>query len=131
MSMVAYVYLGDAMRADETGVTIDLSRLKKIPDPRAEIGDPNTPFDPEEEQGDAPPEIELGRLLAISRFLGVLDPRVAYGIQLLLASAQRRRTVIHIRFLPGKPQGIKIQMRQVGDQPSGPVRTFLLGRSVG
>ena len=87
-------YLGDATRADETGVTIDLSRLKKIPDPRVEIGDPNTPFDPEEEQGDAPPEIELGRLLAISRCPDVLDPRIAYGIQLLLASAQRRRTVI-------------------------------------
>jgi hypothetical protein len=60
-----WTYLGDATRADETGVTIDLSKLKK--DPRVEIGDPNTPFDPEEEQGDAPAEIELGRLLAISR----------------------------------------------------------------
>jgi hypothetical protein len=87
-------YLGDATRADETGVAIDLSRLKKIPDPREEIGDPNAPFDPEDEQGDAPPELELGRLLAISRCPGVLDPRIAYGIQLLLASAQRRRTVI-------------------------------------
>src|SRR5450759_394710 len=89
-----WTYLGDATRADETGVTIDLSRLKKIPDPRMEIGDPNTPFDPEEEQGDAPPEIELGRLLAISRCPGVFDPRVAYGIQLLLASAQRRRNCL-------------------------------------
>lgn len=87
-------YLGDATRADETGVTIDLSRLKKIPDPRVVIGDPNTPFDPEKEHSDAPPEIELGRLLAISRCPGVPDPRIAYGVQLLLASAQRRRTVI-------------------------------------
>jgi hypothetical protein len=62
-----WTYLGDATRADETSVTIDLTRLKKVPDPRSEIGDPNTPFDPEEEHGDAPPEIELGRLLAISR----------------------------------------------------------------
>jgi hypothetical protein len=45
-------------------------------------------------KGGAPPEIELGRLLAISRCPGVLDPRVAYGIQLLLASAQRRKTMI-------------------------------------
>jgi DNA invertase Pin-like site-specific DNA recombinase len=44
-----WTYLGDATRADETGVTIDLSRLKKIPDPPAEIGDPNTPFNPEDE----------------------------------------------------------------------------------
>lgn len=89
-----WTYLGDATRADETGITIDLSRLKKISDPRAEIGDPNSPFDPEDEPSDAPPEIELGRLLAISRCSGVLDPRIAYGIQLLLASAQRRRTVV-------------------------------------
>jgi hypothetical protein len=45
-----WMYLGDATRADETGVTIDLSRLKKILDPRTEIGNPSTPFDPEEEQ---------------------------------------------------------------------------------
>jgi integrase len=89
-----WTYLGDATRADETGVTIDLDRLNKIPDPRAEIGDPNTLFDPDDEQGDAPPEIELGRLLAISRCPGVLDPRIAYGVQLLLASVQRRRTVV-------------------------------------
>jgi hypothetical protein len=42
---------------------------------------------------DAPPEIELGRALAIAR-AGVLPDRVSLGLQLLLASIQRRRAVI-------------------------------------
>jgi len=46
-----------------------------------------------EARGKAPPEIMLGRVLAIAR-AGVLPERISLGVQLLLSSVQRRRQVV-------------------------------------
>jgi hypothetical protein len=86
-------WLRDASRVNVTGVVIDLSKVRTLPRTRVEVGDPDRPFDPDNERGKAPPEIELGRALAIARS-GALPNWAGYGLQLLLASAQRRRTVI-------------------------------------
>jgi hypothetical protein len=60
----------------------------------SEDGDPNRQFDPKRDlKKKSPPEIELGRALAIARS-GALPDWASYGLQLLLASAQRRRQVI-------------------------------------
>jgi hypothetical protein len=81
-------WMGDASRVGVTGVTINLPRTL------SEDGDPNRRFDPKRDlQKKSPPEIELGRALAIARS-GALPDWAGYGLQLLLASAQRRRQVI-------------------------------------
>jgi hypothetical protein len=89
-----YGWLRDPARARETGVTVSIADLRPPPRPRSEVGAPGLIFDPEIElRGKAPPEIEIGRLLAISRS-GVLPEPVGLGFQLLLASVQRRRQTI-------------------------------------
>jgi hypothetical protein len=86
-------FLADGERQEHTSVVPNLLLRAKAPDrTRNEIGDPNR-IDEDRERGDAPPEIELGRALAIAR-AGVLPDRVSLGLQLLLASIQRRRAVI-------------------------------------
>jgi len=88
-----WTFLADGERQEQTSVVPNLLLRAKAPDrTRNEIGDPNR-IDEEAERGDAPPEIELGRALAIAR-AGVLPERIALGLQLLLASVQRRRAVI-------------------------------------
>jgi hypothetical protein len=86
-------FLRDASRADITGVTVDLKDVRRLPGTLVEDGDPNKPFDPDKESRDAPPDAELGIALAITRCQGALRPREAYGLQLLMASVQRRRAV--------------------------------------
>jgi hypothetical protein len=88
-----WTFLADGERQEQTSVVPNLLLRAKAPDrTRNEIGDPNR-IDEDRERGDAPPEIELGRALAIAR-AGVLPDRVSLGLQLLFASVQRRRAVI-------------------------------------
>lgn len=88
-----WTFLADGARQDETSVVPNLLLRAKAPDrTRKEIGDPNR-INEEVERGDAPPEMDLGRALAIAR-AGVFPERISCGLQLLLASAQRRRTVL-------------------------------------
>lgn len=88
-----WTFLADGTRQDETSVVPNLLLHAKAPDRTPnEIGDPNR-IDDDAEKGDVPPEIELARALAIAR-AGVLPDRIGLGLQLLLASVQRRRTVI-------------------------------------
>ena len=88
-----WTFLADGERQEQTSVVPNLLLRAKAPDrTRNEIGDPHR-IDEDRERGDAPPEIELGRALAIAR-AGVLPDRVSLGLQLLLASIQRRRAVI-------------------------------------
>ena len=89
-----YGWLRDPARVRETGVTVSIADLRPAPRPRSERGAPGLAFDPQTElRGKAPPEIEMGRLLAISRS-GALPQSVSLGFQLLLASVQRRRQTI-------------------------------------
>jgi integrase len=84
-------WLAEAVRQDETSVADGVMiKLKAPPRTRLEIGE--AAFDPDNEVGDAPPEIEIGRALAIAR-LGCLPERIGLGIQLLIGTAQRRRAV--------------------------------------
>jgi hypothetical protein len=63
----------------------------RAPDPTlVEIGEEE--FDPEDEAGEAPPPIEIGRALAIAR-LGCLPERIGLGLELLIGTVQRRRAV--------------------------------------
>ncbi|CUT11449.1 FIG01005984 hypothetical protein [Bradyrhizobium sp.] len=57
---------------------------------RVEVGE--EAFDPDDAAGDAPPEIEIGRALAIAR-LDCLPEQIGFGPQLLIGTAQRRRAV--------------------------------------
>lgn len=87
-------WMGDASRVSITGVTINLDKVQPLPRTLSEDGDPNRQFDPKRDlKKKSPPEIELGRALAIARS-GALPDWASYGLQLLLASAQRRRQVI-------------------------------------
>jgi hypothetical protein len=86
-----WVWLRDPARSRLTGVTVSIADLRTPAKPRDEVGRPGVRFDPEREaRGKAPPEIEIGRVLAIAR-AGVLPGKISLGIQLLLAGAQRRR----------------------------------------
>jgi integrase len=88
-----WTFLADGGRREKTSVVPNLLLRAKAPDrTRNEIGDPNR-IDEDKERGDAPPEIELGRALAIAR-AGVLPDRISLGLQFFLASIQRRRAVI-------------------------------------
>jgi integrase len=84
-------WLAEALRQDETSVADGVMiKLAAPPRTRVEIGE--GAFDPEDERGDAPPEIEIGRALAIAR-LGCLPERVGLGLELLIGTVQRRRAV--------------------------------------
>ena len=87
-------WMGDASRVSITGVAINLDKVQPLPRTLSEDGDPNRQFDPKRDlRKKSPPEIELGRALAIARS-DALPDWASYGLQLLLASAQRRRQVI-------------------------------------
>lgn len=86
-----WTWLSEAVRQDETSVADGVMvRLEAPPRTRSEAGE--EAFDPDEDEGDAPPEIEIGRALAIARN-GCLPERIGLGLQLLIGTAQRRRTV--------------------------------------
>jgi integrase len=84
-------WLAEATRQDETNVA-DGVMLKLAAPPRTRVELGEEAFDPEDEMGDAPPEIEIGRALAIAR-LGCMPERVGLGLQLMIGTAQRRRAV--------------------------------------
>jgi hypothetical protein len=84
-------WMAESVRQDETHVADGVMVKLKTPDAtREEIGEEE--FDPEDEVGKVPPEIEIGRVLAIAR-LGCMPERVGLGIQLLTGTVQRRRAV--------------------------------------
>jgi integrase len=84
-------WMAEAVRQDETSVADGVMlKLEAPPRTREEIG--GEAFDPEDEQGDAPPELEIGRALAIAR-LGCMPERIGLGLQLMIGTAQRRRAV--------------------------------------
>jgi len=84
-------WLAEAVRQDETSVADGVMlKLQAPPRTRVEIGE--EAFDPDDEAGDAPPEIEIGRALAVAR-LGCLPERIGLGLELLIGTAQRRRAV--------------------------------------
>src|SRR5665647_561566 len=60
-------WMGDASRVSVTGVTINLDKVRPLPRTLSEDGDPNRQFDPKRDlKKKSPPEIELGRALAIA-----------------------------------------------------------------
>jgi len=84
-------WMAESVRQDETHVADGVMVKLKTPDAtREEIGEEE--FDPEDEQGKVPPEIEIGRALAIAR-LGCMPERIGWGLQLLVGTVQRRRAV--------------------------------------
>jgi hypothetical protein len=92
-----WTWLAEAPRQDDTnvpdGVMVKLAAPEKT---RVEVGEPVKPKSeqkkPEKNAGRTPPPIEIGRVLAIAR-LGCLPERIGLGIQLLVGTVQRRRTV--------------------------------------
>ena len=89
-----WTFLSAAHRRSLTGVTADLRTVRFEDRTRAEEGDPNRPFDPDDELGDAPEPLQLGIALAIAKCPGALEPHEANALLLLLASCQRRRAVM-------------------------------------
>lgn len=84
-------WLAEAARQDETSVVDGvMMKLQVPPRTRVEVGEES--FDPDDEDGDTPPEIEIGRALAIAR-LGCLPERIGLGLELLIGTVQRRRAV--------------------------------------
>lgn len=84
-------WLAEAVRQDETSVQDGtMIKLEAPPRTRVELGE--EAFDPDDEVGDAPPEIEIGRALAIAR-LRCLPERIGLGLELLIGTVQRRRAV--------------------------------------
>ena len=70
-------FLADPSRQDETNVVENLLlRVKPPARTRVEVGAEG--FDPDDEGGDVPPEIEIGRVLAIAR-QGYFPKRVDLG----------------------------------------------------
>ncbi|MDA9411894.1 integrase arm-type DNA-binding domain-containing protein [Bradyrhizobium sp. CCBAU 45384] len=98
-------WLAEAARQDQTSVAEGVMTGLKAPDrTRKEKGEPTkvpqpatklAPDDPAAWIGDAPPAIEIGRVLAVAR-LGCLPPRIGLGLELLIGTAQRRRTIVGI-----------------------------------
>jgi len=89
-----WVWLRDPVRSRATGVTVSIADLRAPSPPRKDVGTPGKVFDAAAEaRGKAPPEIMIGRVLAIAR-AGVLPERISLGVQLLLSSIQRRRQVV-------------------------------------
>ena len=87
-------WLRDPVRSRTTGVTLSIADLRAPAAARKDAGAPGHVFDAAiEARGKAPPEIMLGRVLAIAR-AGVLPERISLGVQLLLSSVQRRRQVV-------------------------------------
>lgn len=85
-------WLADSRRQEQTGVEPNLLLKAKPPDSnKAELGDPNAPAILHHDDN-TPPEIALGRALVMSRS-GLLNLQAALGVQVLLATAQRRRTI--------------------------------------
>ncbi|QDM22748.1 integrase family protein [Tardiphaga sp. vice154] len=87
-------FLSAAHRRSLTGVSADLRTVRFEDRTREEEGDPNKPFNPDDEVGDAPEPIQLGIALAIARCPGSLEPHESNALLLLLASCQRRRAVM-------------------------------------
>lgn len=86
-----WTWLAESVRQDETSVADGVMiKLQAPPRTRVEIGE--EAFDPDDEAGDAPPEIEIGRALAIAR-LGCVPERIGLGLELLIGTVQRRRAV--------------------------------------
>ncbi len=86
-----WTWLAEAVRQDETGVADGvMTKLAAPPRTRVELGE--QAFDPDDEHGDAPPEIEISRALVIAR-QGYLPERIGLGLQLLIGTCQRRRAV--------------------------------------
>jgi integrase len=84
-------WLSESVRQDETSVADGvMTKLEAPPRTRSEVGE--EAFDPEDEAGDAPAEIEIGRAIAIAR-LGCMPERIGLGLQLLIGTVQRRRAV--------------------------------------
>ncbi|MGY4177636.1 hypothetical protein ACVIHH_002927 [Bradyrhizobium sp. USDA 4518] len=84
-------WLAEAVRQDQTNV--EDARMAKLQAPlrtRIEIGE--EAFDPEDEQGDAPPEIEIGRALVMAR-QSYFPERICLGIELMIGTCQRRRAI--------------------------------------
>lgn len=85
-------WLAETVRQPETRVADGaMIKLKAPPRTRNEIGEEED-FDPEDEAGEAPPPIEIGRVLAIARS-GCLPERISLGLELLIGTVQRRRAV--------------------------------------
>jgi integrase len=88
-----WTWLADSRRQEETGVEPNLLLKAKPPDSnKPELGDPTAPA-VIDHVDDTPPEIMLGRALVISRS-GLLNRQASLGVQVLLATAQRRRTIV-------------------------------------
>jgi hypothetical protein len=86
-----WTWLAEAVRQDETSVADGVMVKLAAPDrTRIEIGE--EAFDPDDERGDAPPEVEIGRALVLAR-LGCMPERVGLGLELLIGTCQRRRAV--------------------------------------
>lgn len=95
-------WLAEAARQDQTSVAEGVMTGLKAPDrTRKEIGEPTkiarapVPIrddDPTAWVGKAPPAIEIGRVLVVAR-LGCLPARIGLGLELMIGTAQRRRTV--------------------------------------
>jgi integrase len=84
-------WLSEPARQNQTSVPDGVMAKLKAPDPtRVEHGE--EAFDPDDEKGDAPPPLEIGRVLAIAR-LGCLPERIGLGLELLIGTVQRRRAV--------------------------------------
>lgn len=86
-----WTWLAETVRQKETGVA-DGAMIKLRAPPRTLIEIGEEAFDPEEENGDAPPEVEIGRVLALAR-LGCLPERIGLGLELMIGTVQRRRAV--------------------------------------
>jgi hypothetical protein len=84
-------WLAEAVRQDETNVA-DGVMLKLVAPPRTRVEIGEEAFDPEDEKGDAPPEIAIGRALVMAR-QRYFPERICLGIELLIGTCQRRRTV--------------------------------------
>jgi hypothetical protein len=89
-----WTWLSADARAEETGVAAGLlARMRPPERTRSERGDAASRDADDDGDDDVPPPEALGRALAIARS-GALPDRHAALVQILLASAQRRRTVI-------------------------------------
>lgn len=91
-----FAWMAEPAQQNQSNVADDaMVRLKAPAATLKEMGKPvkrGSAPDEEDDTGDAPPEIEIGRALVIAR-LGYLPVRIGLGIQLLIGTAQRRRTI--------------------------------------
>jgi hypothetical protein len=84
-------WLAEAVRRDETNV-VDGAMTKLVAPPRTRVEIGERAFEPENERGDAPPEIEIGRALVMARQRNFPE-RICLGMELLIGTCQRRRAV--------------------------------------